>query len=132
MNAQAMRARYLGDSVTTASPARLLTMLYDRLVLDLTVAEQALGEGDRVVAGERLVHAQAIVGELRAGLDTTAWDGGPGLAALYAFLLTEMVQANITADPARVASVRECIEPLRDAWHAAAAQLGSAVVAPAS
>jgi flagellar protein FliS len=32
----AMRERYLADSISTASPAKLLVMLFDRLVLDLT------------------------------------------------------------------------------------------------
>ena len=35
------RDRYVGDSIATASPARLLVMLYDRLVLDLVQADQA-------------------------------------------------------------------------------------------
>ena len=35
MNAQTLRDRYVGDSIATASPSRLLVMLYDRLLLDL-------------------------------------------------------------------------------------------------
>ncbi len=35
MSAAALRARYLGDAVATASPQQLLVMLYDRLALDL-------------------------------------------------------------------------------------------------
>lgn len=35
MNSDAQRAQFLNDTVLSASPARLLTMLYDRLVLDL-------------------------------------------------------------------------------------------------
>ncbi len=31
----ALRARYMGDTVATASPQQLLVMLYDRLALDL-------------------------------------------------------------------------------------------------
>ena len=42
MNASMIRNRYVGDSVATASPARLVTMLYDRLVRDLVTAEAAL------------------------------------------------------------------------------------------
>ena len=45
MTAQGMRARYAADAVGTASPARLLTMLYDRLIRDLIVAEAAITEG---------------------------------------------------------------------------------------
>jgi flagellar protein FliS len=116
----AMRERYLADSIATASPAKLLIMLYDRLVLDLTRGEQALVDGDRGEASRQLTHAQDIVMELRTSLDLDAWDGAAGLANLYVFLLTELMQANVTADPARVAACRDLIEPLRDAWREAA------------
>jgi flagellar protein FliS len=120
----AMRARYVADAVTTASPGRLIVMLYDRLVLDLTRAEASLREGDRAAGADRLLHAQEIVLELRTSLDVTAWDGAPGLAKLYSFLITELIGANVRADADRVAGCRALIEPLRDAWweavHAAA------------
>ena len=66
--------------------------------------------------------------ELRSSLDTDAWSGAAGLASLYTFLLGEMVQANITRDPARTATVRSLVEPLRDAWREAAAQVATAAV----
>ncbi len=114
------RARFVGDSVATASPGTLLTMLYDRLVLDLERAEQAQSSGDRAVANVQLLHAQDIVAELLSSLDTTVWDGAAGLASLYRFLLVEMVGANVSGDAARTRSCRTLVEPLRDAWHEAA------------
>jgi flagellar protein FliS len=122
----AMRGRYLADSVATASPARLLTMLYDRLVLDLSRAEEALRSGDRTVAWQQLVHAQDIVLELRTSLNMDAWDGADGLAQIYTWLLTELVGANVDADAERVAACRGLVEPLRDAWRDAALSLASA------
>lgn len=118
--AAAARARFLADTVATASPAKLLTMLYDRLVLDLTRAEKAQREGDRSAANAQLQHAQDIVTELSASLDTSAWDGGPGLAGLYAFLSAELVGANVAMDAERTAGCRALVEPLREAWHEAA------------
>jgi flagellar secretion chaperone FliS len=120
MNASMIRNRYVGDSVTTASPARLVTMLYDRLVRDLTTAEAALDAGDLEAASNNLIHAQEIVWELAAGLDPTKWSGGPALAALYQFILKELLEANVKKDVDKVASVRDLVEPLRDAWHQAA------------
>jgi flagellar protein FliS len=125
-NPGAMRARYLADSIATASPARLLIMLYDRLVLDLTQGEEAIRAGDRGAASDRLMHAQDIIAELLATLDPTAWDGAEGLAALYRFLLQELVQANIKQDAGRAGACRELVEPLRDAWRDAALALGGA------
>lgn len=115
------RNRYLQDSVNTASPAKLLTMLYDRLVLDLMQGEEAIRAGQVENAHEKLSHAQDIVIELRVSLDVESWSGGPGLASLYSYLITELVGANIAKDADRVAVCRGFVEPLRDAWREAAA-----------
>ncbi|WP_104526387.1 flagellar export chaperone FliS [Blastococcus atacamensis] len=123
MSAAALRARYMGDTVATASPQQLLVMLYDRLALDLERAETALVAGDRTAASEQLTHAQDIVFELHSSLRVDLWEGGPRLASLYTWLITELVQANIKADRNRVASCRQIVEPLRDAWRQAAASL---------
>jgi flagellar protein FliS len=119
------RNRYLQDSISTASPGKLLIMLYDRLVLDLIQAEEAFRTDHREAAGERLNHAQEIVLELRTTLVLDAWEGAPGLAGLYSFLLTELIQANIKRDLDKVTSCRELIEPLRDAWREAVALTSS-------
>jgi flagellar secretion chaperone FliS len=125
MSAASLRARYLGDTVTTASPQRLLVMLYDRLALDLERGQTALMAGDRAAAGEQLQHAQEIVLELRSSLDVDVWEGGPRLAALYTWLLSELIAANVKGDLRRVGDCRKIVEPLRDAWREAAAFLGA-------
>ena len=132
MSLQTMQQRYIGESVTTASPAKLVTMLYDRLVRDLVVAEAALKSADFTAANEQLIHAQDIIWELRAGLDTSAWSGGPALASLYQFLITELLAANVAKDVEKVASCRGLVEPLRDAWHKAAEQVAAASAVSAS
>ncbi|SDT75918.1 flagellar export chaperone FliS [Actinoplanes derwentensis] len=120
MSAPNLRDRYLQDSISTASPAKLLIMLYDRLILDLMQGEEAIRGKDRSVANDKLTHAQEIVLELRVTLDVNAWDGAPGLASLYGFVLTELIGANIRQDADRVAGCRDLLEPLRDAWREAA------------
>ncbi|MCL3860851.1 flagellar export chaperone FliS [Actinotalea sp. K2] len=123
MNYSAVRTRYVDDTVATASPAKLLTMLYDRLVLDLQRAEAAQRGGDRAAAGVQLNHAQDIVGELVSTLDVDAWDGAKQLMSVYTFLLTELISANVAGDAERTAACRELVEPLRDAWHQAAQEV---------
>lgn len=122
MSATALRERYMGDAVATASPARLLTLLYDRLALDLERAQFALAHEDRAMANEQLRHAQEIIIELRANLDVTLWEGGPGLAALYGWILKELILANTSADKDKVDQCIALVEPLRQAWHEAAGQ----------
>ncbi|BFU42128.1 flagellar export chaperone FliS [Krasilnikovia sp. MM14-A1004] len=127
MTSPHLRDRYLQDSINTASPARLLVMLYDRLVLDLTQGEEALRGDDRETASEKLLHAQEIVLELRTTLDMDAWSGAAGLASLYGWLLTELIGANVNRDADRVAACRSVVEPLRDAWREAAAAAAAPV-----
>lgn len=126
MTSPALRNPYLNDSIATASPGRLLVMLYDRLVLDLAQGEEALLAGDRTTGSDRIMHAQEIIIELRSTLDMSVWSGAAGLAALYAYWLSELIGANVTGDAERTRLVREQIEPVRDAWREAAAQPAAA------
>lgn len=121
-NTQAARSRYSSDNLSTASPARLLVMLYDRLVRDLVTAEQATRAGQFAVTTSELVHAQAIVLELRTSLDLDVWDGAAGLAALYTYLYSELVAASTKKDADKIVACRQLVEPLRDAWREAALQ----------
>lgn len=114
------RSHYATQSVTTASPARLLVMLYDRLVRDLVQAEEAITTGRIAVANEQLQHAQQIILELNTSLDRDAWSGAEGLSQLYDFLHAELLAANTSKDAARVSGVRELVVPLQDAWRQAA------------
>jgi flagellar secretion chaperone FliS len=116
----AQRARFVDDSIATASPARLLVMLYDRLVLDLVRAETAQQAGDRDAANKQLLHAQEIVLELVSSLRTDEWDGAADLASIYGFLHSELVRANMSGEPARTKGCRQLVEPLAEAWRTAA------------
>jgi flagellar protein FliS len=128
-----LRARYVTDAVQTTSPQKLVTMLYDRLVLDLTKGEAGLlPGGDTEVGRAALGHALDILTELRASLDVSVWEGAAGLARLYAFLITEIIGADLNSDAARVAGCRSLVEPLRDAWHEAAALAATERTAEAS
>ncbi|MDK3257415.1 flagellar export chaperone FliS [Blastococcus capsensis] len=127
MSAASLRARYLGDAVATSSPQQVLVMLYDRLALDLERAQHAVATGDRQEVSEQLQHAQAIVYELLASLRVDAWEGGPRLASLYNWLISELVQANVKLDGNRISSCRQVVEPLRDAWRQATTSLAGSV-----
>lgn len=115
-----LRSRYTRDSVTTASPVRLVTMLYDRLARDLDDAEFAIEMANPQSAHTALRHAQDIVQELSNSLDVGRWSGGEGLANLYTWLIEQLIAANSTKDASLLAGCREVVEPLREAWHEAA------------
>lgn len=119
----AQRNQYLEDSVLSAPPARLLTMLYDRLLLDLARAEEDQKAGNWAVASVQLLHAQAIITELATSLDTGAWDGARGLLGIYNYASTALINANIQRDPALTREAISLLEPLRQTWHEAAAMV---------
>jgi flagellar protein FliS len=119
MNATALRAAYVSNSVETMSPGRMVVALYDRLVVDLERAEQAIAAADAATAHDCLLHAQSIVSELHDSLDVEQWPAGRRLKDVYVFLLFELVTANVEKDGTRVAACRTLVLPLRDAWYEA-------------
>ena len=121
MNPAQKRAQLNREAILSASPARLLTMLFDRLVLDLNRAEAAQQSQDWIAASDNLVHAQDIIAELASSLDMESWDGAQGLQSLYAFATETLVNANIRRDPSLTRQAISLLEPLRQAWHEAAA-----------
>jgi flagellar secretion chaperone FliS len=119
--ARAAQDTYRRDAVMLATPAQRLVMLFDRLVLDLQRAQNALEED--VPASAPIGHAQEILVELIASLRPGVWDGSEQLRALYAWANVRLVEARVQRDPAVVVAVLEVIEPLRDAWRDAAGEV---------
>lgn len=129
MSYTAARARYASDSTGTVSPARLLIMMYDRLVSDLAAAEAAMQRQDIATTGERIGRAQEILLELAASLDVEAWPEGDPLRRLYFWMVSELWTARLRKQPEMVAEIRRLIEPLRDAWRLAAIETSQREVA---
>ena len=127
MTYSALRAqqvsRYNDDAVLSAPPARLLTMLYDRLLLDLKRARLAQENANWDSARENLLHAQAIVAELQSTLRVDLWDGAASLASIYEYAMQALIGANIYRDVERTKECIELLEPLRQGWHEASALL---------
>jgi flagellar protein FliS len=129
MNSTA-RTAYLDASITTASPARLLVMLCERLVLDVRRGLDAQLAGQVPDANGHLLHAQDVVLELRSSLRTETWSGGPQLAALYDYLHGELVRANVGKEPERTRACLGLVEQLCETWREAA-MAAATVAAPA-
>ncbi|HEY8722006.1 flagellar export chaperone FliS [Pengzhenrongella sp.] len=129
MNLALTRSRFQANAVATAGPHRILTMLYDRLVLDIDRAQAAQRAGNDREATEALDHAYAIVSGLASTLDVATWSGGRALMDLYLYLLHELLGCSIAGDADRTAACGALVTPLRDAWHEAAATVVADAVA---
>jgi len=106
--------------VTSASPHKLVMMLFDGLLEAMRLAEQAMKVHDVVGKGQALGKAVRILEEgLKAGLNLER--GGElasNLRDLYAYIEVRLMQAHLRNDRGAIEESRQLIEPLRDAWQA--------------
>ncbi len=114
------RTAYMEASVATADPTRLLVMLCDRLVLDVQRGLSAMEAGNRQETHDQLIHAQAIVSELRGSLRTEGFDGGEQLGAIYDHLLQQLVLANVRQDPETTQHCLSLVRQIAETWREAA------------
>jgi flagellar protein FliS len=108
---------YNEASVMTATPGRLVLMLYAGAVRFLTRAEAMYRNGDRAGGIAGVNRAIAIIDELNITLDMGQGDVSHRLRAIYLFAKRELLQATVTADADRVATVNDMIRELHGAWE---------------
>jgi len=115
-------------AVATATPHRLVEMLFDGLLESLAQAKGALRSGQQELKGRAIGRAVRIVEEgLRAALDLRS---GGKLAAdlhdLYGYLVLRLTSANLHNDEAAIEECQRLLAPLKEAWHAIGAQVAPA------
>jgi flagellar protein FliS len=121
----AARNAYATQGMTTASPARLLVMLYDRLLLDLRRADSAQSQENWDEALTQLFHAQTIVLELSSTLRPELWSAGEGLLQLYGYVSRMIARATTGHDATATAQAIAVVEPLLATWREAADTLAA-------
>ena len=114
------QSAYRDNAVATASPARLLVMLVERLVLDVERGLAAQRDEDWPRAHQHLMHAQDVVVELASSLDVAAMPGGRELAALYEYLRARLVLANVRRRTSVTEEALGLARQLCDTWREAA------------
>jgi flagellar secretion chaperone FliS len=110
---------YLVEKVTSATPAELTGMLYDKAVLSLKRAQAFLAAGDVTRANGRILNASDIVLELRCVLNPAAGDMTVRLEALYAWVTQQLLIANRRHDAGAVQEALNVLVPLQTAWRQA-------------
>lgn len=111
---------YAEASIMTASPERLVVMLYDGAIRFLTQAAAGLRAGQRSVAREKLRRAQAIIDELTRTLDMRQGDIALNLRSIYSFCSRHMIESTLNAAPEGYEKVAELLAGLRESWDAIA------------
>ena len=113
-------ATYQRNAILTASPEKLVKMLYDGAIKNLEKSK--LGLADQKTArspevGQSLGRAMGILGELRASLDHAA--GGQiakDLDRLYEFSLDQLSQSNLTRTATGVNNTLQVMRTLKEGW----------------
>ncbi len=117
--------QYKTNRVESASPKRLLVMLFETAVVRQEAAIAALEDGDIHKARVDLNRARAIFLELQAGLDP---DVDPDLCArlggLYSWLVQQLVKAERDKDIPTIDGTLKVSYELLGAWRAAVADPG--------
>lgn len=122
MVAQDYARTYRANSVLTASPGRLVLMLFDAALRSLALAREACErpvEDPRryEVVNTQLIKAQNIIAELQGTLNHDA--GGEfadTMHRLYDYWLRRLTEANLRKQVAPIAEVERLLGEVRGAW----------------
>lgn len=108
---------YRETEVLGASPARLIPLMYQNLLVNLKRGAVHIRNGDINGKFEALSTAQDIVYELLSALDFE--QGGeiaPRLASLYAFWVKEISEAGRQLQPDRLERVAGMVASIHESW----------------
>lgn len=123
MTYSARSASYREMEILSASPGRLVVMMFDHLMVQFERARIAIDRGDIELQTVSLGKARAIVSELLATLDfEKGGEIAAQLSALYTFMLSEMVDIGFRRDSKAVSRLAFMATELRDGFSGAVAQ----------
>ena len=115
---QAMAHKYQEQKIMTASPAELVSMLYEKAIASLNETVRAISEGDierRYNANEA---ARNVIEHMILTLNIR--DGGEiaeNLERLFIYMMNRLVQVDMKNDPAPALEVIGLLEPLAKSWR---------------
>lgn len=117
-------ATYREAEVLGSSRERLVVLLYEQLLMNLTRAGHQIERGDIEAKAKSLDRASAVVFELLSALDQDA--GGElvsRLAALYTYLISEISAIGRTLSLERLARASALVRVLHESWAQAAQEV---------
>lgn len=110
----------LETGVSSASPHKLIVMLFDGALTSLAIALTEMHAKNIAVKGRAISKAIRIIEDgLRASLDKSAGGAIAGsLDLLYEFIANRLVQANLENRPEYIEEAQRLLGELRGAWLA--------------
>lgn len=110
----------LETTVQGADPHRLILLLFEGARSAIITAQYAIEQKDAATRGSALSKAIDIINNgLRASLDIEAGgDIAVKLSALYEYMCTRLLYANLRNDAAIISEVANLLAEIHDAWAA--------------
>ena len=128
---------YQKTNVNTASQGRLVVLLYDGIIKQLTLAGTFIEPDGKIKPknieqfGICIQKAQAIITELQVSLDMER--GGEiarNLMSLYVFFNEELLAANINHNKEKLDFVLKMVKDLAESWRKVANSVANAPASP--
>ena len=123
-------ASYRSVSVDTASPGKLILMLFDGALRFLHLAEDGFRQSDVRIRQEtihnNIVKTQNILLELQRSLNVR--DGGEfavNLFRIYDFMMAQLIEANTKKNAEKIRVVIQLLGEIRGAWDEMLQQQGA-------
>lgn len=112
--------QYQKTQLETASPEKILIMLYNGAINFLKKAQVAFAESNKIEAHNNIMAAERIITEFMTTLDMElGGEMAKNLFALYDYLYNRLVEANMKNKPEILEEVINHLIKLRDTWNKA-------------
>lgn len=109
-------SQYKQTAVETASPERLVIMLYDGLIKFLKQAKEAAGEKRIQDTNYFISRSQDIINEFIVTLDFSVGEIAHNLYSMYDYWNRRLIEANIKKNPNIIEEILHQVEELREAF----------------
>lgn len=109
---------YRQSAVLTASPERLIVMLYDGAHRFLAGAAHSMRAGDVPATHMRLRGAESIISHLQNTLDLEQGEIAHNLSAIYSFCKRHLNEARLERNVGKIERVDALLCELRSSWDA--------------
>ena len=127
---------YQKTNINTASQGRLVVLLYEGIIKQLTTALTYIDSKGKITPaniekyGICIQKAQAIITELQVSLDMEkGGDIARNLMSLYVFFNEELLAANINHDKEKLEFVLKMVKELAESWKQVANSVANAPAA---
>ncbi|MBM7559373.1 flagellar export chaperone FliS [Marinitoga litoralis] len=127
-NFQNANNKYIESMVKTASPAKLVELLYLNSIERLNRARKYIEEKKFADANTQIIRVEDIIMELNLSLDMEK--GGEiskNLRSLYAYMYRRLLEANLNKNVEILEEVKSLLNTLLEAWREAMKQAGDVI-----